>query len=141
MRAIGLLTVLALVGACTETSRAPGAADSGSAEPASGRGETLSLACQACHSLTAGGPHLIGPGLHGIFGREAGTAAGFGNYSDALRAADFTWTPADLDRWLADPAGFLPGTTMAFTGYQNAADRAALIAYLEAVTRPAPAPD
>jgi cytochrome c len=51
-----------------------------------------------------------------------------------LRQSGIVWSPAELDRWLADPAGFLPGTTMAFTGYQSAADRSALIAYLVTAT-------
>jgi cytochrome c len=97
------------------------------------QGEILSLACQACHTLNAGGPHLIGPNLHGVFGRRAGTEAEF-QYSSALVAAEFVWTPEALDAWLADPAGYLPGTTMAFTGYQSPRDREDLIAYLVAAT-------
>ena len=93
----------------------------------------MSLACQACHTLNADGAHLLGPNLHAIFGRRAGSAAGF-EYSPALRAADFVWAPETLEAWLADPAGFLPGTTMAFTGYQSPRDRRDLIAYLVTAT-------
>jgi len=93
------------------------------------RGELLSLACQACHTLTQGGSHQVGPNLYGIFGRTAGQAPGF-TYTPALRDSGIVWSPSELDRWLADPAGYLPGTTMAFTGYQVAEDRAALINYL-----------
>ena len=97
------------------------------------RGELLSFACLACHTLEPGGKHQIGPNLNQIFGRTAGSIGDF-NYSDALRNSGIVWTPAELDRWLADPAGFLPGTTMAFTGYQAAADRQALIDYLVEAT-------
>ena len=97
------------------------------------RGELLSYACQACHTLGADGAHQIGPNLAGVFGRLAGSAPGF-DYSPALRGAGFVWSPQELERWLADPAGFLPGTTMAFTGYQSPEDRAALIHFLLTAT-------
>lgn len=103
--------------------------------PTEERGELLSYACQACHSLDAGGPSQIGPNLFAMFGREAGSVEGF-DYSPAMRDLDLVWTSEALDRWLADPVGFLPGTTMAFTGYRSAEDRRALIAYLEQRTRP-----
>jgi cytochrome c2 len=35
-----------------------------------------------------------------------------------------------LEAWLADPAGFVAGTTMPFSGYRSADDRRDLIAYL-----------
>ncbi|HEX6997982.1 MAG TPA: cytochrome c family protein [Gammaproteobacteria bacterium] len=97
------------------------------------RGELLALACAACHTFGAGEPHNVGPNLHGVFGRPAATAPGF-DYSDALEASGLVWTPEALDRWLADPTGFVAGTTMAFTGYQKPEDRADLIAYLQHVT-------
>jgi cytochrome c len=110
--------------------------DRANVAPDPDRGELLSLACQACHSLGPRGAHLVGPNLSGIFGRAAGTAPGFGNYSGALKGSGIVWSPAELDRWLADPTGFLPGTTMAFAGYQSAEDRSALIAFLKDATGP-----
>jgi len=99
------------------------------------RGQLLSLACQACHSLDSTGSHQVGPNLFAIFGRVAGSREGF-NYSKALAESGIVWSPQALNDWLADPAGYLPGTTMAFTGYQQAEDRAALIEYLVAATAP-----
>jgi cytochrome c len=105
-----------------------------SSEPNLARGERLSLACQACHTFAVDGPHLLGPNLHGVFGRRAGSAAEF-QYSPALEAADIVWTPETLDAWLADPVGYLPGTTMAFTGYQSPLDRRDLVFYLVNATK------
>ena len=92
-------------------------------------GLRLSMQCRACHSLDAGGPQLIGPNLHGFFGRPAGSVAGF-PYSRAMRSVDFTWTPRALDAWLASPGDFLPGSSMSYAGLPNESDRRALIASL-----------
>jgi len=99
------------------------------------RGEVLSLACQACHPLTAGADAIIGPTLNGLFGRPSASVPDFA-YSDALRQADLVWTPELLDAWLSNPAEFLPGNNMAFAGYRAPADRRDLIAFLLEATRP-----
>lgn len=93
------------------------------------RGQLLSLACAACHTLGAGEKPIVGPNLHGMFGRRAAVLEGF-DYSPALRASGLTWTPRALEAWLADPATFVAGTKMTFTGYRSAEDRRDLIAYL-----------
>jgi cytochrome c len=102
------------------------------ADPA--RGELLGLACAACHRFRAEEGTLIGPHLQGVFGRAAASVPGFA-YSPALQQSGLVWTPRSLEAWLANPAGFVEGTTMAFTGYRSAEDRRDLIAYLLRVTQ------
>jgi cytochrome c len=97
------------------------------------RGELLALACAACHQFREK-VTLIGPHLHGVFGRPAASVEGFA-YSPALRESGLVWTPRSLEAWLADPSGFVEGTTMAFTGYRSAEDRRDLIAFLLRATQ------
>ena len=98
------------------------------------RGEILGLACAACHKFRAEEGTLIGPNLHGVFGRPAAAVAGF-SYSPALAQSGLVWTPRSLEAWLANPSEFVAGTTMAFTGYRSAEDRRDLIAYLLRATQ------
>jgi cytochrome c2 len=85
--------------------------------------------CAACHS-TERGEHGIGPSLAGVFGRRAGTVAGF-EFSQAMKESGLTWSQANLDRYLTDPRGVVPGTTMAYPGVKDAAQRQAVINYLK----------
>jgi len=86
--------------------------------------------CRSCHVIEKGGDNRVGPALHGIFGRTAGTAAGFA-YSPALKGAGFLWDGGKLDQWLADPKGFLPGNRMTFVGLKQEKDRRDVIAYIK----------
>ncbi|MEO7812788.1 MAG: cytochrome c family protein [Usitatibacter sp.] len=97
------------------------------------RGAKVFRACAACHSVERGA-HLTGPSLAGLWGRKAGTAAGFTRYSDALKGSAAVWGEATLDRWLADPAGFIPGNAMTFPGMSRGGEREDVIAYLRAVS-------
>ena len=49
------------------------------------KGKKVFKKCKACHKLVAG-KKAIGPSLHGIFGRKAGTTSGF-RYSKDMKAA------------------------------------------------------
>ena len=105
------------------------------ADPDNGR--RVFARCRSCHTLPEGGPNMTGPNLWGVFGREAGSVEGY-NYSSALREADFTWTAEQLDQWLNDPRGFLPGNKMSFAGVRDETDRRDLIAWLKLETGYAP---
>jgi cytochrome c len=89
--------------------------------------------CRSCHTIVPGGANLTGPNLHGVFGRKAGSLENY-KYSDAVRNAGFSWDAAHLDKWLAEPRAFLPGTKMSFAGLQDPKDRIDLIAYLKVET-------
>jgi len=87
--------------------------------------------CYSCHSVKAGETGLSGPNLRGIVGRPIAAELGF-DYSAALRRLgrrQLRWTPARLDRFLADPEAFAPGTSMTFH-MPSACERADLIAWL-----------
>ena len=96
-------------------------------------GQRLAQMCKACHTLGAGGVHMIGPNLFGFFGRTAGSAERYA-YSAALQEAEFAWTPRALDAWLLQPSKFLPGNRMVYPGIASQSDRVDLIAYLLNVT-------
>jgi cytochrome c len=97
------------------------------------RGQLLYLQCKACHDLETGLPHKVGPNLNGVFGRTAGTAAGF-KFTDAMAKSGIVWTPATMDTWLKQPGAMVPGNGMAFPGIAGDNDRAAVIAYMLAST-------
>jgi cytochrome c len=104
------------------------------------RGESAVKKCQACHTFTKGGRNLVGPNLWGVIGRPKASEAGF-NYSAALKAKGGNWTIDDLNQFINNPRGFIPGTNMTFAGVQRGGERADVIAYLNTLSdNPAPLP-
>ena len=99
-------------------------------------GEKVFKKCQACHSVDEG-QQKVGPSLHGIIGRQAGTVDGYTKYV-GLKGADFAWDEALLDAYLADPKAFIAEHTdnkrssMAFKLSKDA-ERADVIAYLKSL--------
>jgi cytochrome c len=91
-------------------------------------GEAVYSRCLACHSLAY---HRTGPRHCGLFGRRAGSAPGFEEYSPAMKRSRLVWNEKTLHRFLENPMKAVPGTTMTYAGVQDGKERADLIAYLK----------
>jgi len=96
-------------------------------------GKIVFARCQVCHTVTEGGPDLIGPNLWGLFGRKVASKAGYA-YSDALKAKTWTWGAQHIDAWITDPRQVAPGTKMSFVGLGDPQDRTDVVAYLKTAT-------
>jgi cytochrome c len=48
-----------------------------------------------------------------------------------MKESNLTWNAANLDRFLANPQGVVPGTMMAFAGMKDAAKRKEVVDYLK----------
>ncbi len=95
-------------------------------------GETKARICMACHNFNQGGGTKVGPDLYGVVGSPVLYHADFG-YSQAMQEKGkqgMTWTFDNLDKFLTDPQGFIPGTAMTYAGMKDATDRANVIDFL-----------
>jgi len=110
----------------------------GSASAQSGneaRGERLfNQQCKACHTVDKDGARTVGPNLHGLVGRKAGSTEGFSS-SDAMKASGIVWDDKTLVEYLKDPKGRVPGTKMVYIGLKQEAQQADMIAFLKKATQ------
>jgi cytochrome c len=84
--------------------------------------------CAACHSTD--GSARVGPSLQGVYGRKAGSLAGFA-YSMAMRDSGAVWDEKSLDAFIAEPQKAIPRNTMPFGGISDPKQRAEIVDYLK----------
>lgn len=107
------------------------------ADPA--KGEAVFAKCKACHTIEQGGANGVGPNLWAAMGKAHGHVPGFA-YSDALKSVPGNWDWEGMDKWLANPKKYAPGTKMSFAGLGNPEERAALLLYLNSMGSNLPLP-
>ncbi|OYW56892.1 MAG: hypothetical protein B7Y80_02090 [Hyphomicrobium sp. 32-62-53] len=86
--------------------------------------------CRTCHSAEPG-DNRLGPSLHGVMGRKAGSVEGFA-YSPGFKTTDLVWDDANMDKFIANPNSVFPGSNMAtFAGLEDESQRKSIIDYLK----------
>ena len=101
------------------------------------KGKAAYAKCGICHQVGPGAKTLVGPELNGTVGRRAASVADY-PYSPGMKKLGeegFTWTDANLDKWIADPKAMIADSPMAlaFPGIPDAGERIDIIAYLKTV--------
>lgn len=133
LRLLTLLSFCLATGSAAMAQAPAGATDTEGLEPPSlERGAELWGKCRACHTLEANGRNIVGPRLHGVFGRKAGSLADY-RYSEAMKKSGVVWTAETMDRYLAATQDYIPGNKM-YGGLAIAQDRVDLIAWLQQQT-------
>lgn len=97
-------------------------------------GEKVFKKCASCHNIADGAANKVGPNLWGIIGQQAAAVEGF-SYSSALNAyaeGGTKWEFENMNAFLLKPKAYINGTAMGFVGLKKEADRANIIAYLNA---------
>ena len=98
------------------------------ADDASGQ-QAFNNACRTCHMVREG-DNRLGPNLHKIIGRKAGSLPGYG-FSSAMKEAGFVWDEEKLDRFMANPDEIVPGNNMKpYGGLASDEERKKIVAFL-----------
>ncbi len=100
-----------------------------SAQDAAAGEKVFKTVCAACHKIGPGAVNAVGPELNGLFGRVAGTVAGY-NYDDAMKKFGKTWDEALFKDYIAAPKTVVPGNKMPYAGLNDELKRDDLAAYV-----------
>ena len=104
------------------------------------KGQSAAKQCQACHTFEKGGPNRVGPNLWNIVKPARRVRGGF-NYSAAMKSKGGKWSFDELNKFLANPRSYIPGTDMTFAGLSEPDQRADVIDYLHTLAdNPVPLP-
>lgn len=96
---------------------------------------TFSTACSACHRVSEGYSHRMGPDLRGLLDRPVASADNYMVYTPALKQLGGKWNKQRLNDFLRDPQDMVPGTSMVFPGIDDDRQRAELVDYLMAKSK------
>ena len=94
--------------------------------------DTFYSECADCHSVKPG-RNKKGPSLDAIVGRKSGSVSDY-HYSDAMKAADITWSAEKIAEYVTEPKKIVPGTKMKYEGLDDAKARDDLLAYLNSLS-------
>jgi cytochrome c len=101
----------------------------GDGDPARGK-LVFEKRCTGCHALEA---DREGPRLAGVYGRKAGSVAGF-TYSAGVKNLGVTWDDKTLEKWLSDPDLVVSDNQMSFS-VPKAQERQDVIAYFKSIKK------
>ena len=91
--------------------------------------QAFNNACRTCHMVKEG-DNRLGPNLHKVVGRKAGSLPDYG-FSSAMKEAGFVWNEEKLDRFIANPDEVVPGNSMKpYGGLASSDERKKIIGFL-----------
>ena len=95
--------------------------------------QAFNNSCRTCHSVKEG-DNRLGPNLHGIVGRKAGSLPDY-NYSPSMKDAGFVWDQDKLAHFLARPEEVVSGNKMQPYGGISKEEATGVIAYLQSAAQ------
>lgn len=95
--------------------------------------QAFNNSCRTCHSVKDG-DNRLGPNLHGIVGRKAGSLPDY-NYSPSMKDAGFVWDQDKLAHFLARPEEVVSGNKMQPYGGISKEEATGVIAYLQSAAQ------